>query len=219
MTFLVCQRLGLRPVPFLMAEVFASNIGGAATLVGDPPNIIIAARAGLSFNDFLVNLAPIVVVLMVVFCLLCRWLFRKDFVYDAERAAAVMRLDEREAITDRGLLVKSLAVLALVMVGFVLHPVLHYEPSVVALLGAGLLLLITDVDATDALREVEWPTLAFFAGLFIMVGGLVETGVIGTIAEPRPTPPRAGSASRRWCCSAAPPSCPRSSTTSPTSPR
>lgn len=182
-TFLVCERLGLRPVPYLMAEVFASNIGGTATLVGDPPNIIIAARGGLTFNDFLVHLTPIVVVLMVAFCLLARWLFRADFVYDLERAASVMRLNEREAITDRGLLVKGLGVLGLVMLGFVLHPVLHYEPSVVALLGAGLLLLITDVDPGDAMREVEWPTLAFFAGLFIMVGGLVETGVIADISQ------------------------------------
>lgn len=182
-TFLVCQRLGLRPVPFLMAEVFASNIGGTATLVGDPPNIIIAARGGLTFNDFLIHLAPIVVVLMVAFCLLCRWLFRRDFVYDAERAASVMRLNEREAITDRGMLIKGLGVLGLVMIAFVLHPVLHYEPSVVALLGAGLLLLITDVDPVDAMGEVEWPTLAFFAGLFIMVGGLVETGVIADVSQ------------------------------------
>jgi Na+/H+ antiporter NhaD/arsenite permease-like protein len=182
-TFLVCQRLGLRPTPYLIAEVFASNIGGTATLVGDPPNIIIAARGDLSFNDFLVNLTPIVVLLMVAFCLLCRWLFRREFRYDAERAATVMLLDEREAITNPRLLVKSLGVLALVMIAFVLHPVLHYEPSVVALLGAGLLLLITEVEVSDALREVEWPTLAFFAGLFVMVGGLVETGVIEKVAE------------------------------------
>jgi Na+/H+ antiporter NhaD/arsenite permease-like protein len=182
-TFLVCQRLGLRPTPYLIAEVFASNIGGAATLVGDPPNIIIAARGELSFNDFLVNLTPIVVLLMVAFCLLCRWLFRREFRYDAERAATVMLLNEREAITNPRLLVKSLSVLALVMIAFVLHPVLHYEPSVVALLGAGLLLLITEVEVSDALREVEWPTLAFFAGLFVMVGGLVETGIIERVAE------------------------------------
>lgn len=182
-TFLVCQRLGLRPVPFLMAEVFASNIGGTATLVGDPPNIIIAARGGLTFNDFLVHLLPIVVVLMVIFCVLCRWLFRKDFVYDPERAASVMRLDEREAITDSALLIKALAVLGLVLLAFVLHPVLHYEPSIVALLGAGLLLAITDVGPGEALGEVEWPTLAFFAGLFLMVGGLVETGVIEKVAS------------------------------------
>jgi Na+/H+ antiporter NhaD/arsenite permease-like protein len=181
-TFLVCDRLGLNPVPFLIAEVLASNIGGAATLVGDPPNIIIATRAGLSFNDFLVHMAPWVVVLMVVFCLLCRVLFRSAFVYDAERAQSVMALNEREAIKDVGLLVRSLIVLAVVVAAFVLHPVLHYEPAVVALLGAGILVLVTNVPISDALQEVEWPTLAFFAGLFIMVGGLVETGVIGGLS-------------------------------------
>jgi Na+/H+ antiporter NhaD/arsenite permease-like protein len=181
-TFLVCDRLGLNPVPFLIAEVLASNIGGAATLVGDPPNIIIATRAGLSFNDLLVHMAPWVVVLMVVFCLLCRVLFRSAFVYDADRAQSVMALNEREAIKDVGLLVRSLVVLAVVVAAFVLHPVLHYEPAVVALLGAGILVLVTDVPISDALQEVEWPTLAFFAGLFIMVGGLVETGVIGGLS-------------------------------------
>ena len=184
-TFLVCARLGLRPAPYLIAEVFASNIGGTATLVGDPPNIIIAAKADpdLTFNDFLVNLTPIVLVLMVAFLLLCRVMFRRDFVHDPDRAAAVMRLDEKEAITDRGLLIKALGVLVLVMLTFVLHPVLHYEPSIVALLGAGLLLLITDVDVTDVLREVEWPTLVFFAGLFVMVGGLVQTGIIDSLSR------------------------------------
>jgi Na+/H+ antiporter NhaD/arsenite permease-like protein len=182
-TFLVCERLALNPVPYLIAEVLASNIGGAATLVGDPPNIIIASRADLSFNDFLVNMAPWVVVLMIVFCGLCRVLFRSAFVYDAERAASVMALDEREAIKDTGLLLKSLLVLGVVVTAFVLHPVLHYEPSVVALLGAGVLLLITDVAVGDALADVEWPTLVFFVGLFVMVGGLVETGVIEDLSE------------------------------------
>ena len=182
-TFLVCEKLGLRPVPFLIAEVLASNIGGAATLVGDPPNIIIASRADLTFNDFLVHMAPWVVVLMVVFCLMCRWLFRSAFVYDPERAEAVMLLNEREAIKDKPLLIKSMAVLGLVVAAFVLHPILHYEPSVVALLGAGLLVLITRVPTQDALADVEWPTLVFFAGLFVMVGSLVETGVIGDLSR------------------------------------
>jgi Na+/H+ antiporter NhaD/arsenite permease-like protein len=182
-TFLVCERLGLRPVPYLIAEVFASNIGGAATLVGDPPNIIIASRADLSFNDFLVHMAPWIVVLMVVFCGLCRWLFRHAFEYDPDRVESVMSLNEREAITDRSLLVKSLIVLTAVVLAFVLHPVLHYEPSIVALLGAGVLILITSVTTHEALADVEWPTLAFFAGLFIMVGSLVETGVIGKVSE------------------------------------
>jgi len=184
-TFLVCDRLALRATPYLMAEVFASNIGGTATLVGDPPNIIIAspANADLAFNDFLVHLAPIVVVLLAVFCLLCRVLFRSAFTYDAERAASVMALNEREAITDPGLLAKALVVLTIVVAAFVLHPWLHYDPAVVALLGAGLLVLITEVTTEQALGEVEWPTLLFFAGLFVMVGGLVETGVIKDVSE------------------------------------
>ena len=182
-TFLVCERLALNVVPYLLAEVMASNIGGTATLVGDPPNIIIASRGGLSFNDFLVHLAPLVVVIMVVFCLLCRVLFRSAFRYDPERAADVMALNEREAITDRRLLAQSLAVLGVVIAAFVLHPVLHYEPSVVALLGAGLLVAATKVTTEQALDEVEWPTLVFFAGLFVMVGGLVETGVIESVSE------------------------------------
>jgi Na+/H+ antiporter NhaD/arsenite permease-like protein len=182
-TFLVCERLGLDVVPYLIAEVMASNIGGTATLVGDPPNIIIASRGGLTFNEFLVHLAPLVVGLVAVFCLLCRWLFRSAFVYDAGRAAEVMALREREAITDRRLLWQGLAVLAAVIAAFVLHPVLDYQPSVVALLGAGLLVAATKVTTEQALAEVEWPTLVFFAGLFVMVGGLVETGVIADVSR------------------------------------
>ncbi|MFJ2028125.1 ArsB/NhaD family transporter [Streptosporangium sp. NPDC087985] len=182
-TFLVCERLALPVAPFLIAEAMASNIGGTSTLVGDPPNIIIASRGGLSFNDFLVHLAPLVVVLMVVFVGLCRVLFRKSFRYDPERAAEIMQLDEREAIADRTLLWQSLAVLVLVMAAFVLHPVLHYEPSVVAILGAGILVAATKVTTEDAIREVEWPTLVFFVGLFVMVGALVETGVIGQVSQ------------------------------------
>ncbi|MFE0130981.1 ArsB/NhaD family transporter [Streptomyces sp. NPDC059037] len=181
-TFLVCERLALPVAPFLIAEVFASNIGGTATLVGDPPNIIIASRAGLTFNDFLVHLAPLSAVLVVVLVALCRFLFRKSFVYDEDRAEEVMALEEREAIKNPRLLVQGLIVLGLVVIGFVLHPVLHYEPSVVALLGAGLLIGMSTVETGEVLGEVEWPTLAFFAGLFIMIGGLIETGVIGEIS-------------------------------------
>ncbi|MBG0829173.1 ArsB/NhaD family transporter [Planomonospora sp. ID67723] len=182
-TFLVCDRLALPAAPYLIAEVMASNIGGTATLVGDPPNIIIASRAGFTFNDFLVHLAPLVVVLMVVFVGLCRWLFRRSFVYDPVRAAEIMQLNEKEAIKDHRLLWQSLAVLAVVMAGFVLHPVLHYEPAVVALLGAGLLVAATRVTVEESLRDVEWATLVFFMGLFIMVGALVETGVIENLSE------------------------------------
>ena len=182
-TFLVCERLALPVAPYLIAEVMASNIGGTATLVGDPPNIIIASRAGLTFNDFLIHLAPLVVILMIVFIGMCRVMFRDAFRYDPERAAEIMRLNEREAIHDPRLLVQSLVVLALVMAAFVLHPVLHYEPSVVALLGAGLLVAATRVTVQEAIREVEWPTLVFFMGLFIMVGALVNTGVIASVSQ------------------------------------
>jgi Na+/H+ antiporter NhaD/arsenite permease-like protein len=181
-TFLVCERLGVAVAPYLIAEVIASNIGGTSTLIGDPPNIIIASRAGLTFNDFLVHLAPFVVVLLVVFIGLARVMFRRAFVADPDRVAEVMRLSEREAITDRRLLGQSLAVLALVLAGFVLHPVLHYQPSVVALLGAGLLVLVSSVTTEDAIAEVEWETLVFFMGLFVMVGALVETGIIEALA-------------------------------------
>ncbi len=129
------------------------------------------------------NLLPWVVFLMVVFCLMCRWLFRSAFTFDPDRVESVMSLNEREAIKDKRLLVKSGVVLAMVVAAFVLHPVLHYEPSVVALLGAGVLVLITNVSTEDALREVEWSTLVFFAGLFVMVGSLVETGVVGRVSE------------------------------------
>lgn len=182
-TLLVCDRLAVAPVPYLIAEAMASNIGGTATLVGDPPNIIIAARSGLTFNDFLVHLAPVVVVLVVVFIGLCRFLFRSTFRYDPERAAAVMDLDEREAIEDPRLLVISLGVLAVVLAAFVLHSVVHLDPSIVALLGAGALVAITRLDPEDYLSEVEWPTLVFFAGLFVMVGGLVEVGVVGDLGH------------------------------------
>ncbi len=182
-TLLVCERLALPAAPFLIAEVFASNIGGTATLVGDPPNIIIASRAGLTFNDFLVHLAPLAVLLVFVLVALCRVLFRRFFVYDEDRAAEIMALEEREAIKDPRLLVQGLIVLALVVAGFVLHPVLHYEPSIVALLGAGLLVAVSTVETSEVLSEVEWPTLAFFAGLFIMIGGLIDTGVIDEVSR------------------------------------
>jgi Na+/H+ antiporter NhaD/arsenite permease-like protein len=182
-TFLVCHRLGVPVAPYLIAQVLASNIGGTATLVGDPPNIIIASRGNLSYNDFLIHLAPIVVVLMVVFVGLCRWLFRDAYRYDPDRAATVMTLRERDAIKNGRLLVISLVVLAVVTAAFVLHTVLNLEPSVIALVGGLVLLAASRLDATEVAGDVEWPTLVFFAGLFVMVGALVNTGVIDNLAQ------------------------------------
>ncbi|GIG68041.1 putative transporter [Phytomonospora endophytica] len=181
-TLLICRRLATDPVPFLLAEVFASNIGGTATLIGDPPNVIIAAKAGLTFNDFLVHPAPVVVVLVAALIGTCRLLFGRRMTVDAERAEAIMRLSEKEAIRDKALLVKAGIVLAAVLAAFVLHPVLHYEPSIVAMLGAGILVAIAKLEPAEAMRDVEWHTLAFFAGLFVMIGGLVNVGVIDEIS-------------------------------------
>ena len=180
-TLLVCDRLGVPPIPFLLAEAMASNIGGTATLIGDPPNIIIASKSGLSFNDFLFNLGPIVVVLVGVFIVMCRVMFRSAFHYDAERVADVMELDEREVIQDKGLLIKCGVVLTLVMAGFIGHDALHLEPSIVAMMGAGALVAVSRLESEEFLEDVEWPTLVFFMGLFVMVGALVEVGVMADI--------------------------------------
>ena len=182
-TLLVCDQIDADPVPFLIAEAMASNIGGTATLVGDPPNIIIASRSGLTFNDFLFNLAPIVVLLLAVTIGLFRWMFRRELGGAPAGVDALMGLDEREAITDTRLLVKSLVVLTAVVLAFVSHSFLGLEPSMVALLGAGALVAVSRLEPSEYLGEVEWPTLVFFAGLFIMVGGLVETGIISSLAK------------------------------------
>ncbi len=182
-TLLVCDRLEINPVPFLIAEVFASNIGGAATLVGDPPNIIIGARRGLSFNAFLVNMAPIVAIVMLVFVAVTPLLFRGFTAVAPERIADVMAVDEREVVRDRGLLVKCGAVLVAVFAGFVVSPAIHLAPSLVALLGAGLLILVSRADKSDYMANVEWDTLLFIVGLFIMVGALFKTGVIGILGR------------------------------------
>jgi len=183
MTLIVCKQLNVSPVPFILSQVFASNIGGAATLVGDPPNIIIASRANLSFNDFLIHMAPWVIVVMVVITPMLVFMFRKQLVNTAADRAKIAKLDESSYIKDRVLLKKSLFVLSAVMVAFVLHTALHLEPSIVALLGAGVLVAISRLKPKDYAMDVEWNTLIFFAGLFIMVGALVNTGALGKFAQ------------------------------------
>ncbi len=181
-TILVCDRLALNPVPFLLAEAMGSNIGGTATLIGDPPNIIIASRAGLSFNDFLIHLAPFVVGLVAVFVGLCWLLWGRRLTHDPARAQSLMALQGREAITDLRLLRRLLLVLVVVLVGFMTHSLHHLEPSLIALLGAGASVAVSRLGSQEFLSEVEWETLVFFAGLFIMVGSLVHQGVISELA-------------------------------------
>jgi Na+/H+ antiporter NhaD/arsenite permease-like protein len=181
-TVLIAERLGTSPVPYLIAEVLASNIGGTATLVGDPPNIIIGSKADISYAEFLVNLGPISFLILVLFLLLARYLF-KELVAREERVADIMRLEEREAILDPGLLVRSLVIVVAVTAAFLFQSVLRYDPSVVALLGAGLLVAVSGRDVGELARDVEWETLAFFAGLFIMVGALVQVGAIEAVTR------------------------------------
>ncbi|WP_412074771.1 SLC13 family permease [Streptomyces xanthophaeus] len=182
-TIVVCRRLGVPVVPYLIAEVMACNIGGAATLIGDPPNIMIGSRAGLSFNDFLFHMAPISALLVVVFAVMARWMFREAFRYDPKRTAHVMAMRERDAIKDGRLLTVSGVVIAIVMVCFVLHTTLHLEPSVVAISGGLVLLAVSRLDVKEVVADVEWPTLAFFTGLFVMVGAMVRTGVITDVGQ------------------------------------
>jgi len=183
MTIIVCKQLNVNPIPFLLSEVFASNIGGASTLVGDPPNIIIASRAGLSFNDFLIHMAPLVIVAMFVITPMLVWMFRKELVNTAEDRARIHDIDELTYLKNPALLKKSLAVLSLVVVGFLAHSVIDTEPSVIALLGAGLLIAISGLKPVDYIQDVEWGTLVFFAGLFVMVGALVNVGALQMLSD------------------------------------
>jgi Na+/H+ antiporter NhaD/arsenite permease-like protein len=182
-TLLVCERLAVNPAPFLIVEALTANIAGAATLVGDPTSIIIGTGAHLSFITFAANMAPAVLLVLVALVALLPRLFPGFFVVDPERVADVMALDEREAIRNRRLLIQCGIVLAAVFAGFVLHQAIHMEPSLVAMAGAGILVLISGLDREFYLSSVEWETLLFFAGLFIMVGGLVRTGVINNLAH------------------------------------
>ena len=183
MTLIVCKHLRVSAVPFILSEVFVSNIGGAATLVGDPPNIIIASIANLSFNSFLIHMAPMVVVVLLVIVPLLIFMFRKELVNSPEARQKVMELSALDFLKDRQLLIKSISVLILVMIAFVTHSIFHIEPSVIALLGAGLLVAISGLKPKEYLQDIEWPTLVFFSGLFIMVGALVNVGALSEFAE------------------------------------
>jgi Na+/H+ antiporter NhaD/arsenite permease-like protein len=183
MTIMVAKYLKVHPVPFILAEVFISNIGGAATLIGDPPNIIIASKADLDFNSFLIHMAPMVLVVLAVIIPMLVLMFNKELRNNAEDRKNVMTLDASSFIKDKTLLIKSLVVLTLVIVAFVLHSVLHLEPSVIAMIGAGALVMISNLKPNEFARDVEWGTLVFFAALFIMVGALVNVGALKMVAD------------------------------------
>jgi len=182
-TIFLAARLGLSPAPFLIGEILASNIGGAATLIGDPPNILIGSAANLDFVAFLSNMLPVSVVCLALFLVAARWMFRRYFTVDPALRDALLELDEREMITHPELLRKSLIVLGLTLVGFLFHGILHLEPATIALVGAVALMLVAREDPAEVLQEVEWPTLFFFIGLFMLVGGVIEVGLIEVLAD------------------------------------
>jgi Na+/H+ antiporter NhaD/arsenite permease-like protein len=182
-TLVITDTLKLNPFPFLFTEIFAANIGGTATLIGDPPNIMIGGATGLGFMDFLVNLTPIVIVVFIVLLLIMKFMFRKEFRVTEENKNKVLGFDEHKTIQNKKLLIQSGIVLGITILGFILHETFHLESATVALFGAVLLLLVSKIDPDEILVEIEWSTVFFFVGLFILVGALEEVGVIRMLAE------------------------------------
>lgn len=180
-TFVIAKQLDINPVPFLITEIFASNIGGTATLIGDPPNIIIGSAAGFAFMDFVKELTGVVTVILIAVLLFMLFVFRNSLKSDPEKMKLVANLDNSNTITDIPLMIRSAVVLFLVILGFVLHDITHIETCVTAMLGASILLIFEK--PKEILNEVEWNTIFFFVGLFIIIGGFEANGGIGFLAD------------------------------------
>jgi Na+/H+ antiporter NhaD/arsenite permease-like protein len=181
-TLSVARRLGISAAPYLISQVLASNIGGTATLIGDPPNILIGSAAGLDFMDFLVNLGPVVLLILGAFVVTMVVMFRGTLQVPDHQREAALEATEDTIIRDRGLLIRTLIVVGLTIVGFLAHSALGLEAATIALLGATALMLVARLDPHEMLREVEWSTLFFFVGLFILVEAVVQAGIVGGIA-------------------------------------
>jgi Na+/H+ antiporter NhaD/arsenite permease-like protein len=182
-TLSIARRLGVSPMPYLISQILAANIGGTATLIGDPPNILIGSAARLDFGAFLVNLGPVTVMVFLAFVVVMRVAFRRALqVPDAQKEAA-LEDTESASITNRPLLVRALVVVGLTMAGFLASSALGLEAGMVALLGATVLMLVGRLDPHEAFREVEWSTLFFFVGLFVLVQSVVHVGLVGEIAD------------------------------------
>ena len=182
MTIVICQILKVNPVPFLMTEIIASNVGGTSTLIGDPPNIMIGSAANLSFSDFITNLGFVVIVILISLIICFKLIYKKE-INNGTNEVAITSLDENKAIQDKPLLYKSIVVLFLILLGFIFHSKLNIESSIVALSGACIMLVIGKQDAGEIINSVEWSTIIFFIGLFIVVGGISESGVIKNLAS------------------------------------
>ena len=180
-TFFVAKKLDINPIPFLLGEVFASNIGGTATLIGDPPNIIIGSAAGLSFMDFVKVLTPVIAIILFAVIIFLTFTFRKNLQTSKEKMQEVVKIDNSKTITDKGLMIRSIIVLTMVILGFVTHDITHIETCVAAMVGASVLLLFEK--PTEILKGVEWNTRFFFIGLFIIIGGVEASGGIKLMAQ------------------------------------
>ena len=183
MTLTVCKLLDVNPIPFFMTEILASNIGGTATLIGDQPIIMIGSAAGFTFFDFILYDAPAVVVILAAVLVVFYFLYGRKMQVNEEHRARIMELDEHAMIKNKRLLKQSYVMIGLVVVGFMAHGALGLESSVIALGAAGIIMLISGESIEEALANVEWTTLAFFAGLFVIVGAMAETGVIEMLAH------------------------------------
>lgn len=175
--------LELDPVPFLLTQILASNIGGTATLIGDPPNIMIGSQAGLGFMDFVANTGVAVVLIMIAVCVSFYFMYGRKMTVAQEKMAAVLLLDEKKSIKDRSLLIKSVVMIVLVILGFVFHDALGVDSCVVALAAAVIMMLIGKQDVEEIILGVEWSTILFFTGLFVVVGGMVQSGVITALGN------------------------------------
>ncbi len=182
-TFSVFRTFKLSPIPFILSQALASNIGGTATLIGDPPNIMIGSAANIDFNSFIIHMGPTIAVSFVASMLLLKFFFRKDLKASVSNLEQLMREDENALLKDKSLLKKSMVVLIGVVVMFVIHGSLHLQPSIIALGGAAVLFIITKTQPEKILREVDWSTLIFFAGLFIIVGTAVQAGIINLLSS------------------------------------
>lgn len=182
MTIAIAKMLEINPVPFLMTQILASNAGGTATLIGDPPNIMIGSAANLSFMDFLKNTGLAVALVIVFMIVMMRFVYKKEIEVEGLDTSKIMNLDPDKSITDKPLLIKSVVVIVLVILGFIFHDQIGMETSVIALTAAAVMLIIGGVNVDNAIQDVEWTTIAFFMALFVVVGGLTETGVIKQVA-------------------------------------
>lgn len=182
MTLAITSILKVNPVPFLLTQILASNMGGTATLIGDPPNIMIGSEAGLGFADFILNTAPVIVIIMAASLLCFHLMFGRKLKVSDDAMQAVMELDENRAIKDKSLLIKSVVMIGLVVIGFMFHSSLGMESCTIALLAAVIMMIVGKQDVEDVIMGVEWSTILFFIGLFVVVGGMEENGVIDQLA-------------------------------------